>query len=362
MKNKLHNIEFSIYDSHRSVLHAGKTIHFLIENEKRRMLEEQMVDMNEAELDELYSLIVNQASTTESPQGLQDFQCKFTLLSGEYVSKIAQLFSFMFKPAMLLITFSLSLCYCIYELLYVTPPFVKGYFNPDCWWLSIMFMCLFHEIGHAAACKNYKVPIGDIGVGIAGFCPVMFTDVSGAWYLKKTHRLVVNIGGVYFQSIFVAIMTGIAMYLNSVSLFYVCKTMIFTVFIQFYPFFRMDGYWMLSDLLCEPNLYYDAIETVKSKFHNYAKPLSRRQWKLLIYHVTFEILVLIFLLSFIFNNIDLIVNLPRDCYLFVCNIINGTENYSMMFSYKIFMTLTIFMLFIHTIYKKIRVSLLKGQQ
>lgn len=366
MQTILHNIKFTNYDSKRSILHAGDTKHFIISNEKRNLLENRIAQMNEFEQEELYNAIVAQSSDKRMIHGLQDFQCKFTLLSNGMVSKISQLFTFLFNTSLLYILITLTVSFCIYELFYVSQSFAIGYFYPDGWWLLILVMCLFHEIGHAAACKYYHAPVGNIGVGIAGFRPVMFTDVSGAWFLKKKQRIVVNIGGVYFQSLFVAIMTIIAIKLNSASLFYVCKTMMITVFVQFYPFFRMDGYWMISDILGEPNLYYDAIETVKIKMRNKKQPLNKRQWKLLIYSITFEILVLVFLFVFFIYNYSIIYDLPYKCYLFVIDILNGTANYSRMFNYRVFMTVMILLLFIRLLYQKIfkkRItSLLKGQQ
>lgn len=66
-------------------------------------------------------------------------------------------------------------------------------------------MCIFHEIGHSSACKYYKVPVNGVGFGVAAYRPVMFADVTGAWYLRLNQRLVVNVGGVYFQLIYTSV-------------------------------------------------------------------------------------------------------------------------------------------------------------
>lgn len=59
---------------------------------------------------------------------------------------------------------------------------------------------LFHELGHASACKYYGIKHGGIGFGLYLNIPVLYTDVTEVWQLKRSQRCVVNLAGVYFQS------------------------------------------------------------------------------------------------------------------------------------------------------------------
>ena len=58
----------------------------------------------------------------------------------------------------------------------------------------------FHELGHASACKYFGVRHGGIGFGLYLNFPVLYTDVTEVWKLKRGERCVVNLAGVYFQS------------------------------------------------------------------------------------------------------------------------------------------------------------------
>lgn len=112
----------------------------------------------------------------------------------------------------------------------------------------------FHELGHAAACKFFGVGHGGVGFGLYMNFPVFYTDVSNVWKLSRKQRVVVNMAGTYFQLIF--LIPLLVLYLNTYSV--VLKFFIYTVNLNFLitlnPFFKFDGYWIMSDLLGVPNL------------------------------------------------------------------------------------------------------------
>lgn len=45
---------------------------------------------------------------------------------------------------------------------------------------------LFHELGHASACKYYGIKHGGIGFGLYLNIPVLYTDVTEVWQLKRS--------------------------------------------------------------------------------------------------------------------------------------------------------------------------------
>lgn len=125
---------------------------------------------------------------------------------------------------------------------------------------------LFHEFGHAAACRYFNTENGDIGVGLYITFPVFYSDVTSIWKLRRSQRVVVNLGGVYFQSIFllpfliVYFLTGDDM----------CKLYIYATNMNFLltlnPFLKFDGYWIMSDILGIPNLRQRSMEYVRALF------------------------------------------------------------------------------------------------
>ncbi len=113
---------------------------------------------------------------------------------------------------------------------------------------------LLHELGHASACVRSGVRHGSIGFGLYLFFPTFYTDVSEAWKLSRRQRMVVDVGGIY-MSLFAATIAT-ALYLLTGRSVYALLSAIYdlTVWVSLWPFVRMDGYWLMSDLLGVPNL------------------------------------------------------------------------------------------------------------
>lgn len=112
----------------------------------------------------------------------------------------------------------------------------------------------FHELGHAAACRHFGIKHGGVGFGLYLSFPVFYTDVSDVWKLPKKQRLVVNMAGTYFQLIFLLPLIAIYLYNFNPVLKYFIITVNLNFLITLNPFFKFDGYWMVSDLLGVPNL------------------------------------------------------------------------------------------------------------
>lgn len=113
---------------------------------------------------------------------------------------------------------------------------------------------LFHELGHASACKYYGIKHGGIGFGLYLNIPVLYTDVTEVWQLKRSQRCVVNLAGVYFQSYcLLGLLVAFFLTYNDI-LRYLILTMNFGFLMTLNPFFKFDGYWIASDLLGVPNL------------------------------------------------------------------------------------------------------------
>lgn len=112
----------------------------------------------------------------------------------------------------------------------------------------------FHELGHIAASKLYGSIPKSLGVGIYFISPVIFVDVDDSWKLKKNQRVIVDLGGVYFQVIYSTLLLFIY-FLNYNPVFIILYFMFMTsVIFNLNPFLKYDGYWFLSDLLGVYNL------------------------------------------------------------------------------------------------------------
>jgi putative peptide zinc metalloprotease protein len=122
----------------------------------------------------------------------------------------------------------------------------------------------FHELGHATACRYGGARPGRIGVGIYIVWPVFYSDVTDAYRLSKAGRLRVDLGGVYFNVIFVLATAGAYFVTKSEPLLFAVFIQQLGMLYQFMPFVRLDGYYVVSDLTGVPDLFARIKPTLKS--------------------------------------------------------------------------------------------------
>src|SRR5689334_4616609 len=114
---------------------------------------------------------------------------------------------------------------------------------------------LFHECGHAAACRYGGARPGVIGMGVYVVWPAFFTNVTDAYRLGRAGRVRTDLGGVYFNAIFA---TGLAAFYLTTG-YQPLLTAVLLVHIemvqQLLPSLRFDGYFILADLIGVPDLF-----------------------------------------------------------------------------------------------------------
>ena len=130
-------------------------------------------------------------------------------------------------------------------------------------YLFMALSSLVHEFGHAAACKHYGMSHGNIGLGLYLNLPVFYTDVTQVWKLSRRQRCVVNFGGVYFQMLLLIPLLTAAIIGGNGLLDYMILLMNFNFALTLNPFFKFDGYWMMTDLLGIANLRKKGTEWLK---------------------------------------------------------------------------------------------------
>lgn len=180
------------------------------------------------------------------------------LIPSAYVSIFARPLSVLFNPALVITN-------CILVLIAIALSVHSDFFSnsftsiksPEVFWIGY---CLFflsviiHEFGHASASVRYGAEPSDIGFTFYLIFPALYSDVTSSWKLQSIQRAIVGLGGIYFQLlvatlyIFLGITTGNASF----------KTATFMILgnciLNLNPFFKFDGYWILSDFLGVVNL------------------------------------------------------------------------------------------------------------
>ena len=114
---------------------------------------------------------------------------------------------------------------------------------------------LFHEFGHASACHYGGARPGRIGCGIYLLWPSLFTDVTDVYRITRPGRLRTDLGGVYFNVVFMLAMTGLYGLTGQPFLLAAVYLGHFEVLEQLVPVVRLDGYYILSDLVGVPDLF-----------------------------------------------------------------------------------------------------------
>ncbi|HEX2044429.1 MAG TPA: hypothetical protein VHF23_02240 [Gaiellaceae bacterium] len=122
-------------------------------------------------------------------------------------------------------------------------------------WGLLAAGALFHEIGHAAAARYGGARPGAIGAGLYLIWPVFYTDVTDAYRLRRGGRLRTDLGGVYFNVVFALATAGAYFATGFEPLLVLVLVQHVQTLVQFLPFLRLDGYYIVSDLTGVPDMF-----------------------------------------------------------------------------------------------------------
>jgi len=184
-------------------------------------------------------------------------------------------------------------------------------------WAAVFIMVFVHELGHALTCKYFGGEVKEMGFLLIYFQPAFFTNVSDAWMFKeKRKKLLVSFGGIYIHIVLWAFttllwrITSLDTELNSFLLVMTVASGILILF-NFNPLIKLDGYYLLSDLLEIPNLRKKAFGYLncafKKKILKLDVPpieLTSRQKKTYYLYGIFSVIYSVLLLGFIFLKVE----------------------------------------------------------
>ena len=106
-----------------------------------------------------------------------------------------------------------------------------------------------HEFGHGSACRRGGGHPGRIGFGIYIIWPALFTNVTDSYRLSRGGRVRTDLGGVYFSALSVVALTAGYAATGSPALAAGTILVTYAAFIQLLPVGRLDGYFLVGDLL-----------------------------------------------------------------------------------------------------------------
>ena len=121
--------------------------------------------------------------------------------------------------------------------------------------LLVVVSAALHECGHATGLRYGGGRPGVMGAGLYIVWPAFYTDVTDSYRLSKGGRLRTDLGGVYFNVIFMLLTLGAYVATHFEPLLVVILFQQFEMLHQFLPFLRLDGYYVISDLTGVPDIF-----------------------------------------------------------------------------------------------------------
>ena len=198
-------------------------------------------------------------------------------------------------------------------------------------YIGIMIISsLLHELGHATATYKFGGDHSGIGMGFYLFTPVMYADVSSAWKFDVGKRIIVNLAGIYFELLLSTLLILISFCTRIESLMLISLAILFKTLYNLNPFFRSDGYWVLSDSIRVPNLRATSNDLLKKliKFKMNFK-FTNKELFLIFYALISNAFIVFFLFYLFIINPSSLITFPVDIYLYVNQIFNNNKIFSM---------------------------------
>ena len=124
----------------------------------------------------------------------------------------------------------------------------------------VLVVASIHEMAHGLTCKHFGGEVHELGFMMMYFQPAFYCNVSDAWlFPEKSKRLWVGFAGPYLELVLWAMatiawrLTEPDTWINYTALIVMTLSGLRS-FVDFNPFVKLDGYYLLSDYLELPNL------------------------------------------------------------------------------------------------------------
>src|SRR6185295_12978424 len=131
--------------------------------------------------------------------------------------------------------------------------------------LASMGTITIHEFGHGFSVKHFGGRVSKIGFLFVFGLPGMFCDTSDSHLFSNwKHRACVALAGTYFE-LYVAVLATLVWWatpsdlmINKMAYDIIIVASVSGLLFNFNPLIKLDGYYVLSDVLDQPNLQEDS--------------------------------------------------------------------------------------------------------
>ncbi len=121
--------------------------------------------------------------------------------------------------------------------------------------LALLTMC-WHELGHAHACKHYGARVPAMGFLLIYLTPAFYTDITeGFVQASRPQRFIIGMAGAYSELLICAVATPIwwgtapGTSLHTIAYQLMLMTGIAGLLLNWNPLMKLDGYFMLSEVV-----------------------------------------------------------------------------------------------------------------
>jgi putative peptide zinc metalloprotease protein len=146
-----------------------------------------------------------------------------------------------------------------------------------------VWVLFLHEIGHGHACKHYGARVPAMGFALLYLAPAFYTDTTeGEVKGTRYQRLVISLAGVWAELLVYAIVTPIwwgtppDTPVHNAAYFLMLITGIAAALVNWNPLIKLDGYYMLCEILGIVDLKEDSTAYVSAwvKHHIWGLPVE----------------------------------------------------------------------------------------
>lgn len=146
--------------------------------------------------------------------------------------------------------------------------------------ISFIIIATLHEFAHAVVARRNGVPVPEIGIMFFLFIPYVYTNMSYIRILKsKWKRILCLLGGILFNVLLSGVFFIIAGNVSSeIRLLFeeIAFMNIFLVISNLMIFFKLDGYFILEEIVDESSLREKSISLIVSKIGDFIKVLFNK--------------------------------------------------------------------------------------
>jgi putative peptide zinc metalloprotease protein len=200
------------------------------------------------------------SSVPDKPDPLLGLKFRAAVIPESVSRKLGSLFKPLFFPPVILAAIAVLIAtdYWLFFVHGIAQPIRQALYAPGIFLImlgAVVLSAAFHEVGHATGCRYGGAEPGRMGCGLYLAWPAFYTDVTDAYRLGKRGRLRTDLGGVYFNVIFIAVTMGLFLITHYQPLLLFVLIEHVEIIHQLLPIVRLDGYYIVADMTGVPDLF-----------------------------------------------------------------------------------------------------------